>query len=128
MEIYDLDSADPANSKLGNISTRGHVGTGNDVLIGGFIILQAQTKNVVVRAIGPSSGVPGALANPTLELHNGNGALLATNDNYSYDYYVSLYHVVPPDTRESAIFSHPCAGKLHGDCPWSEQHHWRCAC
>ena len=103
LEIYDLDSADPANSKLANISTRGRVGTGDDVLIGGFIILQAQTKNVVVRAIGPSSGVPGALANPTLELHNGNGALLAANDNYSYDYYVLLNHFVPPDTRESAF-------------------------
>jgi matrixin len=103
LEIYDLDSADPANSKLANISTRGHVGTGNDVLIGGFIIPQAQTKTVVVRAIGPSSGVPGPLANPTLELHNGNGALLATNDNYSYDYYVAINHFVPPDTRESAF-------------------------
>ena len=103
LEIYDLDSADPANSKLANISTRGHVGTGNDVLIGGFIILQPQTKTVVVRAIGPSSGVPGSLANPTLELHNGNGALLATNDNYSGDSYVSYYNLVPPDARESAL-------------------------
>ncbi len=103
LEIYDLDPADPAISKLANISTRGHVGTGNDVLIGGFITSQAQTKTVVVRAIGPSSGVSGALADPTLELHNGNGALLATNDNYSYDYYVSLNHFVPPDTRESAF-------------------------
>lgn len=103
LEIYDLDSADPANSKLANISTRGHVGTGNDVLIGGFIILQAQTKTVVVRAIGPSSGVPGALANPTLELHNGNGALLASNDNYSFDARVAFYHLAPPDTRESAL-------------------------
>jgi hypothetical protein len=103
LELYDLDSADPANSKLANISTRGHVGTGNDILIGGFIVLQPQTKNVVVRAIGPSSGVPGALANPSLELRNGNGALLASNDNYSYDYYVSLNHLVPRDTRESAL-------------------------
>ena len=103
LEVYDLDSADPANSKLANISTRGRVGTGNDVLIGGFIVLQAQTKTVVLRAIGPSSGVAGALANPTLALHNGNGALLATNDNYSYDYYVLLYHLTPPDSRESAF-------------------------
>ncbi len=103
LEIYDLDSASPINSKLANISTRGHVGTGNDVLIGGFIILQAQPKTVVIRAIGPSSGVPGFLANPTLELHNGNGALLSTNDNYSFDPYVSYYHLVPPDTRESAL-------------------------
>ena len=103
LEVYDLDSADPANSKLANISTRGRVGTGNDVLIGGFIVLQPQTKTVVVRAIGPSSGVPGALANPSLELHNGNGALLATNDNYSYDYYVWLNHLAPRDTRESAL-------------------------
>jgi hypothetical protein len=103
LEVYDLDSADPANSKLANISTRGQVGTGNDVLIGGFIILQPQAKNVVLRAIGRSSGVPGALANPTLELHNGNGALLVANDNYSYDGSVLLNHLVPTDTRESAF-------------------------
>ena len=58
---------------------------------------------VVVRAIGPSSGVAGSLANPTLELRNGNGALLVMNDNYTFDSNVLIYHVVPPDTRESAF-------------------------
>jgi type II secretory pathway component GspD/PulD (secretin) len=53
VEVYDLDSSDPANSKLGNISTRALVGTGDNVLIGGFIISGAQTKTVVVRALGP---------------------------------------------------------------------------
>ena len=116
LEIYDLDSADPANSKLANVSTRGRVGIGNDVLIGGFIVLQPQTKTVIVRAIGPSSGVPGALANPTLELRNGNGALLASNDNYSYDYYVSAQSRCPARYAGVGSFSHPCAGELHGDC------------
>ena len=55
LEVYDLDSTDPANSKLANISTRGHVGTGNNVLIAGFAVVEPQAKRVVVRGLGPSS-------------------------------------------------------------------------
>jgi hypothetical protein len=54
-------------------------------LIGGFIINGTQPKKVIVRVIGPSLsqyGVPGVLADPTLELHDGSGALIATNDNW----------------------------------------------
>lgn len=72
-------------AQLGNISTRLSVGTGDNVLIGGFIINGTQPKKVIVRAIGPSLsqyGVPGVLADPTLELHDGSGALIATNDNW----------------------------------------------
>src|ERR1017187_3610785 len=70
---------------LGNISTRLSVGTGENVLIGGFIINGTQPKKVIVRAIGPSLtqfGLSGVLADPTLELHDGSGALIATNDNW----------------------------------------------
>ena len=68
-----------------NLSTRGNVGTGEDVLIGGFIITGNDDKQVVLRAIGPSipsSEVSGSLADPVLELHDSTGAVVATNDNW----------------------------------------------
>jgi uncharacterized repeat protein (TIGR03803 family) len=71
--------------KLVNISTRLRVRTGNDVLIGGFIVTGMQPKKVIVRAIGPSlssSGVGGPLSDPMLELHDGSGAIIATNDDW----------------------------------------------
>jgi hypothetical protein len=77
--------APSAGSLLGNISTRSFVQTGNDVMIGGFIIDGSQPKTVIVRAIGPeltAFGVPNALADPTLELHNGAGTLIASNNNW----------------------------------------------
>jgi hypothetical protein len=72
-------------STLANISTRAFVQTGDNVVIGGFIVQGAETKRVVIRAIGPELtqyGVPNALANPTLELHDSTGALIASNDNW----------------------------------------------
>ena len=72
-------------STLGNISTRAFVQTGDNVVIGGFIIQGAEAKRVVIRAIGPELtqyGVPNALANPTLELHDGTGALIASNNDW----------------------------------------------
>jgi len=84
VEVYDLGQT--VNSRVANISTRGFVDTGDNVLIGGFILGPGagDGARVVVRAIGPSlaPGVPGALADPTLELHNANGATMATNDNW----------------------------------------------
>jgi len=77
-------SPTPASS-LGNISTRGLVQTGGDVMIGGFIVQGTQPKTVIVRAIGPELiplGVPNALADPFLELHNGAGTLIAINNNW----------------------------------------------
>jgi len=69
-----------------NISTRAQVGTGDNVLFGGFIVGSAtNTTKVIVRALGPSLtafGVPGVLADPALELHDGNGVTIATNDNW----------------------------------------------
>jgi hypothetical protein len=69
---------------LGNVSTRGFVQTGDNVLIGGFIV--QGPKRVIIRAIGPELtqfGVPNALANPILELHDGMGALIASNNNWA---------------------------------------------
>ena len=85
VEVYDISPN--ATSILGNISTRGFVQIGNNVMIGGFIVQGTGQKTVIVRAIGPELSappfnIPNALANPTLELHNGNGALIARNDNW----------------------------------------------
>ena len=63
VEAYDLDQT--VDSKLANISTRGFVQTGNNVLIGGLIVLGQDPLRVIVRAIGPSLPVPGALGDPT---------------------------------------------------------------
>src|SRR4029077_20375831 len=83
VEVYDLSTN--SNSILSNISTRSFVKTGDDVMIGGFIVAGGVSKRVIVRAIGPEltqHGVPNALADPTLELHDGTGALIASNDNW----------------------------------------------
>ena len=83
VEVYDLNL--DTTSVLGNISTRAFVQTGNDVMIGGFIVQGSGPKKVIVRAIGPELtpfGIPNALADPTLELHDWNGALIASNDNW----------------------------------------------
>jgi hypothetical protein len=84
VEIYDLDAIYP--SKLANISTRGFVQGGDNVMIGGFIYLGgAGSTNVVIRAIGPSlaqAGISNPLNDPTLELHDGNGATIASNDDW----------------------------------------------
>ena len=82
VEGYDLNMN--TGSKLGNVSTRAFVQTGDNVMIGGFIIVTQATK-VIIRAIGPSltqKGVPDALANPQLELHNMFGVLLGQNDDW----------------------------------------------
>jgi hypothetical protein len=84
VEVYDLGQGVAA--KLGNISTRALVGTGGEIVIGGFILgSHNDADRVVVRGIGPSltaAGVPNALADPTLELRDGHGALLASNNNW----------------------------------------------
>ena len=83
VEVYDLNPG--ASVSLGNISTRSFVQTGEHVMIGGFIVQGSGAKRVIIRAIGPELtqfGIPDALANPRLELHNQTGALIASNDNW----------------------------------------------
>jgi hypothetical protein len=83
VEVYDLNPG--ASSSLGNISTRSFVRTGEHVMIGGFIVQGTGRNRVIIRAIGPELtqfGIPDALANPRLELRNGSGALIGSNDNW----------------------------------------------
>jgi hypothetical protein len=81
---YDRGTTTTPPGSAANISTRLPVGTGDSLLITGFIITGpgGSTKKVIVRGTGPSTNVPGALANPTLELHDNSGALIASNDNW----------------------------------------------
>jgi hypothetical protein len=108
VEAYDLDQA--ANSKLANISTRGFVDTGDNVMIGGFILgpSGASSAKVIARAIGPSltaSGVANALQDPTLELHDANGTTIASDDNWkdTQQSEIEATGIPPTDDRESAI-------------------------
>jgi hypothetical protein len=84
IEVYDLSQA--VLAKLANISTRAFVSTGDSIVIGGFLLSgQNGDDRIVVRGIGPSLtafGVSNALADPTLELRDGNGALLVANNNW----------------------------------------------
>ena len=99
----------PSPSHLANISTRLNVGVGDDVLIGGFIVRGPEPKRIILRAIGPSlagAGVIGAMADPTLELHDATGATIATNDNWQTSAQVSEINasgLAPTNPLESAI-------------------------
>ena len=111
VEAYDLSGA--VDSKLANISTRGFVQTGDDVMIGGFIIVGQTSQRVLVRAIGPSLSVQGKLADPTLELHDGNGVLLQSNDNWrtgGQEAEIIATGIPPSDDLESAIVRPLVAG------------------
>jgi len=115
VDLYDLTPA--GASIFTNISSRGYVSTGNDVMIAGFIIGggNGYGADVLVRALGPTLsnfGVTGVLADPMLELHNGNGTLIATNDNWQTNdasqqsqqaYIQSQYGLAPPNPLESVI-------------------------
>lgn len=112
IEVYDLDSGSPA--RIANISTRGPVETGNNVMIGGVIVLQPNPARVLVRAIGPSLaafGVPNTLQDPQLELRDINGALVVSNDEWktrdgsgaSQQSEIEETALTPNDPRESAV-------------------------
>lgn len=109
VEIYD--TSPESTSELGNISTRGFVLTDSNVMIGGFILGGSNNNTrVVVRGIGPSLaqlGLSPVLTDPTLELHDGNGALLMANDNWQEDpssaSQLTALGLAPVDTNESGI-------------------------
>jgi hypothetical protein len=106
-EVYDLDSASPA--KLANLSTRGFINTGDDVMIGGFIIGGNEPAKILVRAIGPTLtdfGVQGALADPTLELHDSNGSSISNDDWRETQESEIIATTIPPNkNREPAILA-----------------------
>lgn len=111
IELYDLDPPG-SPSRLANISTRGNVLTGDNVMIGGFIVGGDVSKKMIIRARGPSlflNGVliPGSLTDPTLELHDANGATLAHNDNWRSDQEqeIDASTLAPTDDREPALIA-----------------------
>jgi hypothetical protein len=103
VEVYDLSPS--VSSRLANISSRGRVQTGDNVMIAGLIVRGQTSQKVIVRALGPSIGIAGRLANPTLELHDQNGALIASNDNWrsSQQAEIQATGLPPPNDLESAI-------------------------
>jgi hypothetical protein len=106
VEAYDIN---PESSSLANISTRARVGSGDDVMIAGFIIGGDQSTKVLIRAIGPSlanSGLKDSLDDPTVELHDGNGTSIAQNDDWRSNQETQIQGtgIPPTDERESAIF------------------------
>jgi hypothetical protein len=118
IEIYDLgtpggnnDREEADATELGNLSVRADVETDDNVLIDGLILRGGNPQRVLFRALGPSlkdngKPVPGALQNPTLELHDGNGVLLAMNDDWmtaSNASEIRASSLAPKDPRESAI-------------------------
>ncbi len=107
VEAYDLNAS--VTSKLGNISTRGFVQTGNNVMIGGFVInAEDDVMRIAVRALGPSlsqHGIGNPLVDPVLELRNSQGELIESNDNWvdTERDIIQATGLAPTDSRESAI-------------------------
>jgi K319-like protein len=106
VEVYDLQTS-PA-SKLGNMSTRGLAGSGQNVMIGGTIVTGPDSARVLFRALGPSlgaAGVTNAVADPQLDLFDSNGARISTNDNWrdSQQTAIAGAGLAPANDFESAI-------------------------
>lgn len=108
VETYDLNQT--VDSRLANISTRGFVQTGDDVMIGGIIVAGIGPTNAVVRALGPSLtafGIQSALPDPVLELHDSNGAIINSNDDWESGANTTELQrngLAPSNSRESAIY------------------------
>jgi hypothetical protein len=104
-DLHDLSSS--TASSVTAIGTRAHILTGADILASGFVT--QQSGNVLLRVLGPSlnqAGVANALANPTLELRDGNGMLLISNDdwvNSTQQAEIAASGLAPPNPVESAI-------------------------
>jgi hypothetical protein len=117
VEIYDLQRA--PSSKLANISTRGSVGTGQNVMIGGLILLGPDPARILFRAIGPSllgAGIQSALADPQLDLFDAQGTRIATNNNWKDSQQAAIQGTgaAPTDDAEAAILADLNPGSYTG--------------
>jgi hypothetical protein len=118
VEVYDTDAA--VDSELANISTRGFVETGPNVMIGGFVLGgNPNNTRIAIRGLGPSlasAGLTNLVADPTLELHDGNGTLLIANDNWEDNPIsaaaLTANGLAPTDPKEAAIFTILPAGSF----------------
>jgi len=114
VELYDIEPL--SHSTLGNMSTRGAVGTLDNVLINGFVVGDVGSSTVVVRAIGPSLasyGVSGVLSDPTLTIYDSTGSVIASNDNWQDNINaidIQKNGLAPPNSSESALVLHLPAG------------------
>jgi uncharacterized delta-60 repeat protein len=108
VEMYDLDGS--SATRVANISTRGNVGTGDNVMIGGAILGGTHPTEVLVRALGPSlttSGIISALQDPNLTLYNANGFLVGSDENWKDNQRSDIENTgaAPTDDREAAILA-----------------------
>src|SRR6185369_14970264 len=108
VEVYDLQTN--AASKLGNMSTRGLVGTGQNMMIGGTIVTGPDTARVIFRALGPSlaaAGITNPLGDPQLELFDSNGVRLSSNNSWkdSQQSAIAAAGLAPASDLESAILA-----------------------
>ena len=116
LEMFDLDEPAATTCELVNLSTRGFVGTADDVMIGGFIVgPERNDEQVLIRAIGPSlpaADVADPLGDPTLELHNQDGLTVAFNDNWqdSDKSGINATGLAPAKVKESAILANLISG------------------
>lgn len=107
IEIYDVSTT--SSAVLSNLSTRGSIGTGDEVMIGGMILGDSSGYGqVMIRALGPSlatAGITNALGDPTLELHNANGEIMGANDNWEDSQLLDIAatSLAPPNPQESAL-------------------------
>lgn len=114
VEAYDLSPL--ADARLANLSTRGNVGTGDDVLITGFIVGEVDSSTLIIRALGPSlgdAGVSAPLSDPTFTVYDHNGTAIASNDNWQDDANAMLVEqngLAPTDDAEAAAILHLPAG------------------
>jgi hypothetical protein len=115
VEVYDTSTG--TSAELTNVSTRGFVGTGDNVLIAGFIASGGNgTTQVLVRGLGPTLAqkfnVPGVLPDPYLSLHDGNGNVVYTNNNWKDTQQAAIQATgnAPPNELESAIIVTVAAG------------------
>jgi hypothetical protein len=113
VEVYDLGTA--SGSELANMSTRGLVGAGDQVMIGGLIVGGPEGSNarVVMRALGPEVPVPNRLSDPTLEMHDQNGVIVASNNDWKDTQRIEIETsgIAPGDDRESAIIGNFTPGQ-----------------
>lgn len=113
VEVYDLGSS--ATSQLTNLSTRGFVGTGDNVLIGGFIAGGGDAIRLLIRVLGPSlnnAGINDALQDPMLELYDANGQQAGMNDNWQDDqqFQIQQTNLAPPNPMEAALLTELAPG------------------